>query len=484
MKTLKYKCTLLSDIILTQNAGTKTQQGTLDFIPGNAFLGIAASKLYGTLSQEESLEMFHSGHVRFGDAHPLSGNIRSLRIPAVYYYKKGENIFDDGAYIMYNWNPGDAQSKQCRSGFYTFDNDSAIEIKTDKSVAIKSAYDRDKRRSKDEQMYSYESLRKGLELGFEVEIDNDSYEKAINEALIGKRHIGHSKTSQYGLVEITADEEFVTFNSRDAGTEEFATVYADGRLIFIDKDSGMTTFQPTAEDLGFESNAEAEIDWEKSQIRTFQYAPWNAKRQNPDTDRCGIEKGSVFVVKLKKGTHSPSDSRYIGAYQCEGFGKVIYNPAFLDSDEDGRVPITFTKSEADKGTRSEDIFIPANSLNTCLLQVLKSRMLSDHQNENYKIVNDMVGKLLRTFKKNGEQFASQWGYIRNLAERSSDLSKFYDDLQEYLNHGVAKDKWEFKKQELYTQIDNLIKNEKVNDANWRYIMINLSAEMAKKCKQN
>lgn len=109
-------------------------------------------------------------------------------------------------------------------------------------------------------------------------------------------------------------------------------------------------------------------------------------------------------------------------------------------------------------------------------------MLSDQQNENYKIVNDMVRELLPIFKKNGEQFASQWGYIRNLAERSSDFDKFYGDLQEYLN--VAKDKWEFKKQELYTQIDKLIKNEKVNDANWRYIMINLSAEMAKKCKQN
>lgn len=481
MKTLKYKCTLLSDIILTQNAGTKTQQGTLDFIPGNAFLGIAAAKLYGTLSQEESLEMFHSGHVRFSDAHPLSGNIRSLRIPAVYYYKKGENLFDDGAYIMYKWKPGDAQPKQCRSGFYTFVNNSALEIKTDKSVAIKSAYDRDKRRSKDEQMYSYESLRKGLELGFEVEIDIDSFENAINEALTGKRHIGHSKTSQYGLVEITAGEESVTFNSREAGTEELATVYADGRLIFIDKDSGMPTFQPTAEDLGFESNAE--IDWEKSQIRTFQYAPWNAKRQNPDTDRCGIEKGSVFVVDLK-GTHSPSDSRYIGAYQCEGFGKVIYNPAFLDCDKDGKVPITFTKGEVNKNKESRVISIPANSLNACLLRILDSRVTSGHQNDNYKIVNDMVRKLLPTFKKNGEQFASQWGYIRNLAERSSDLSKFYDDLQEYLNHGVAKDKWEFKKQELYTQIDNLIKNEKFNDANWRYIMINLSAEMAKKCKQN
>ena len=239
----------------------------------------------------------------------------------------------------------------------------------------------------------------------------------------------------------------------------------------------MPTFQPTAEDLGFESNAE--IDWEKSQIRTFQYAPWNAKRQNPDTDRCGIEKGSVFVVNLKKGTHSPSDSRYIGAYQCEGFGKVIYNPAFLDCDKDGKVPLRFAKSDPGKDNRREEITIPANSSNTSLLQVLKSRMISDQQNENYKIVNDMVKKLLLTFKKNGEQFASQWGYIRNLAESSSDFGKFYDDLQEYLNHGVAKDKWEFKKQELYDQI----KNEKVNDANWRYIMINLSAEMAKKCKQ-
>lgn len=106
-------------------------------------------------------------------------------------------------------------------------------------------------------------------------------------------------------------------------------------------------------------------------------------------------------------------------------------------------------------------------------------MISDQQNENYKIVNDMAWKLLPTFKKNGEQFASQWGYIRNLAERSSDFDKFYDDLQKYLNDGVAEDKWKFKKQELYTQIEN----GKVNDANWRYIMINLSAEMAKKCKQ-
>ena len=49
MVKMKFTCTLLSDVILNQNAGSKERQSTLDFIPGNVFLGIAAGKLYGSL---------------------------------------------------------------------------------------------------------------------------------------------------------------------------------------------------------------------------------------------------------------------------------------------------------------------------------------------------------------------------------------------------------------------------------------------------
>ena len=81
MKTMKFKCTLLSDLILSQSSSTEGTQQTLDFIPGNNFLGLVAKELYQDGSSE-SLALFHSGKVRFGDAHPSANGVRSLKVPA------------------------------------------------------------------------------------------------------------------------------------------------------------------------------------------------------------------------------------------------------------------------------------------------------------------------------------------------------------------------------------------------------------------
>ena len=107
------------------------------------------------------------------------------------------------------------------------------------------------------------------------------------------------------------------------------TVYADGRLIFLDKKQDF--FRPDAEDFGFKTG---KIDWEYSQIRTFQYAPWNFKRQ-ADTDRCGIEKGSVFVSKGQNRV------LHIHAMLVRTRMKalvVIFNPDFISfkSEENGK----------------------------------------------------------------------------------------------------------------------------------------------------
>lgn len=42
MTTLKFKCHLDSDVVLNQSAATEGSNSTLDFIPGNVFLGIVA----------------------------------------------------------------------------------------------------------------------------------------------------------------------------------------------------------------------------------------------------------------------------------------------------------------------------------------------------------------------------------------------------------------------------------------------------------
>ena len=109
MKTLQFRCTLKSDVILNQKAATEGPNKTLDFIPGSCFLGIVASELYPKDKEKNdenyeqkikrAWEIFHSGKVRFGDAHPSENDMRGLRIPASMFYPKLSRISDGEVYI-------------------------------------------------------------------------------------------------------------------------------------------------------------------------------------------------------------------------------------------------------------------------------------------------------------------------------------------------------------------------------------------------
>ena len=216
-----------------------------------------------------------------------------------------------------------------------------------------------------------------------------------------------------------------------------------------------------------------EIDWSKSQIRTFQYAPWNGKRHTYEADRCGIEKGSVFVVK-SNGASCPETSRYVGFYVNEGFGKVIYNPFFLagNSNEQGRALITLAEKE-------QKVLPTPNSPNphSPLIAFLENKKQTVESNQTvYQIVQDEV-KILDPYFKKGK-FASQWGSIRSLAMITPDSQQLITAIDAFLSHGVAKDKWE--EQNRKGRLDDFMANHEREDL--QSIMINLASEMAKKCK--
>lgn len=81
MEKLQFRCTLKSDVVLSASPATQGGVRTLDFIPGNAFLGIAASSLYDK-EDEHTWRLFHSSQVRFGDAHPsVEGAAGSMSRP-------------------------------------------------------------------------------------------------------------------------------------------------------------------------------------------------------------------------------------------------------------------------------------------------------------------------------------------------------------------------------------------------------------------
>lgn len=494
MEKLKFKCTLLSDVILNMKSATTGPNETLDFIPGGNFLGIVAAELYPVMTSEESWLLFHSGKVRFGDAHPSQGGVRGLKAPASMFYPK-LSAPEKELYIHHLIPSGKdmtgLQLKQCRSGFYVFPQASATDVEAPQAVkvstftdfAIKSAYDRRQRRSKDEQLFGYQSLRSGLTMYFSVEFDDAAVGLAgkVRKALEKKNRIGRSRSAQYGLVEIESADyiEEEGGMSMEGERKDLVAVYADSRLIFLDG-FGMPTFQPTARQLGLEG----EIDWEKSQVRTFRYAPWNFKRQSFDTDRCGIEKGSVLVVRLPEGYAADLRARTVGSYVNEGFGRVIYNPSFLRGDAEGNALCRLAPPLEGEPTSAA---LPAPA--TPLISYLRARKEEEKQAEKlYVIVNRWVADNARKFS--GADFASQWGTIRGMAASAESLGSLVKELLEerpvatgYLVHGVAKDKWNKERLTPFrTLLTDTLRRSGLNDAMARMAVVNIAAEMAKKCR--
>lgn len=486
MRTLQFKCTLKSDVIINQRSATEGLQDTLDFIPGGNFLGIVARELYGQLSSENALKLFHSGAVRFGDAHPLCDHRRSLRVPASMFYPKLDKTKTE-CYIHHAIPSLEDQCeefrckqlKQCRDEFYAFQEEVGVKVEIKKTFTLKSAYDKNRRRSKDEALFGYDSIDEGTIYCFEVECtDAVSVEwvDRIRESLVGERRIGRSKSAQYGLVEITTMDSAPYTENLSVAATGLVTVYADGRLIFLEEETGLSTFRPTVEQLGLTGG---QIQWENSQIRTFQYAPWNGKRQVYDADRCGIEKGSVFVIE---NAISPVDSQYVGVYNNEGFGKVIYNPDFLETDtKTGKALYRFCKAnEAD-----QTVIATALDGDVFLRYLARQKEKKTIQMGVYEIVNDFIrdkGSKLFGGSSSGEAFASQWGAIRSIAMQYAEKGELITEIDKYLSKGIAEDKWADRGRK--KALDEFMSSDTFTEENAQLAIINLAAEMAKKCSKN
>ena len=466
----QFKCTLLTDVILNTKSASEGPNETLVFIPGNCFLGIVAAQ-YDTYDGQTALDLFHNGKVRFGDAHPAIGEARSLHVPASLFHPK----LDDTTFFHFHRMDGGLNQpmKQCRDGYFDYRTCPPLKAETPVSFSIKSAYDRDLRRSQDEKMFGYEALEQGQAFYFEVEADREDLLNEVVKALVGSKRIGRSRSAQYGLVEIEIASFCEVGSSSKGFKDDYYTVYADARLIFLDS-YGLPTCQPTAQDLGFSEGAS--IVWPLSQVRSFQYAPYNWKRKCFDADRFGIEKGSVFVVRAAQ---SPGESAFVGSYKNEGFGKVIYNPDFLSWPS-----FHLMRRKPNPDSKKKIVFIPIEDVDSAFIRRLKRR-----NNEAFvesliiEKVNEWVKLHSPAFSE--ERMASQWGAIRSLAMeyRANDAVGLLNVVEDFISHGVSKSLWnKRRRKELLLAYLRDCGNDKMSGFEW-LALVNLASTMAKVCNR-
>jgi hypothetical protein len=439
MKEQFYKVTLMSDVVLNSSLATEGNMNTLDYIPGSNFLGIVAGKLYNEIDSDKAFSIFHSGKIRFGDACISIESSITYPIPASYFMEKGKAKLEENEVYLHHLidtkNPPikdgkRLQLKQQRSGYLSKDGQLKTEI--EKSFAIKSAQERKTRSSKEGAMFGFESLNKGLEFIFSVQLEDNTVFEIINKSLIGKHRLGKSRNAEFGQIEIKSID---SVNQIENFKEEtFALVYAQSNLCFVNE-FGAPTFQPSAEQLGL--NEDAIIDWSKSQIRSFSYSPWNFKRNTSNSQRDCIAKGSVFYVT---GISESASAATVGIHQAEGLGKVIYNPIFLDGNKaNAKSNFSFVMEQSKSQKINQE---PTTILTRFLEKQVKERKADrDISDAIQKLVYATDNKIVNLKRIS----SSQWGGIRAYATKAKSFeqlkTQLFDKDKGYLNHGVADEKY-------------------------------------------
>ena len=478
MITKYFQCHLKTDIVLNASLATEGNMRTLDYIPGSNFLGIVAAKRYKQLPLSAAYDIFHSGKVSFGDAHIAEGLAYSYQIPFSYLMEKlKQKITQDSIWVHHHLQSLKIETsrfKQQREGF--INRNSTYIKRPKKSMAIKSAYDRNVRASKSGAMFGLQSLSQGQTFIFAIHFSDTKYIKQVTQQLVGKNRIGKSRNAQYGQVEIKELESPpLLFENREMTSKQLV-IYAESNLCLLNE-YGQSTFQPEMKDFGL-SKEYGDIDWKACKIRTYSYSHWNAHRNTGDTPRDVIQKGSVFVLKLKEAIPLKHLPKQIGIHHAEGLGRILYNPAFLDANANGLFTGKF--QQATEEAKSSIPYVPSTPL-SYFLSMTKTAKMEELT----------IGKAVIEFMKmHKDKFVhippSQWGAIRSKAIAASNMESLHETLfgvdqneekKGFLKSGVAADRYWNKSNGIcliYLE-QTLIKNKSLGT---KYIA-KLAAEMAK-----
>ncbi len=426
MKELVFQVEFLSDIVLPASSNTQGNINQLDFIPGSNFLGMVAREYK---EFENSFNIFHSGKVRFGDATLLYDNKQTYKIPLSYFHKK----LDDS--IIYNHHHNLkklkelGQLKQLQNGYITKDK----EVYTVKyNYSQKSAYDKEKRRSKDSSMYGYHALQSGTIWQFNLNYHDISEADAnrIKSNLIGKKRLGKSKSSQYGQIEITLDG--TNEDIQDTVLKNEIILYVNSRLSLHDENAN-PTLNPRHLIYGLKDE---NITWNKCQIKTSSFTPYNGVRQTKDYERVVINKGSIIVIQNITQEQLDEIKQGVGANLSEGFGKILINPIFL---HDENFSLIESVANIEKHKAKEKI--------TQKFTDITVQFLANRHNELIEKL-DLATEVQKFIDNNKEIYPkkmnSQWGTIRSLCMGNTE-ENIKEKVEEYISTGIAKDRWEGKK---------------------------------------
>lgn len=324
-------------LIISQQAASAGAHQSLDYLPGSTLLGLAASRLYATLTAGESWTLFHSGQVRFGDALPLAGDETGLPMPLCWHTYKGEPAQRDGELLASNLfdpsardNDGTRQPVQLRGGYAT---PSGQVLNPTRQQTLKTAIDRQTGMAAESQLFGYEALTAGQRFRCVISAD-DSVPAPLwlrlQEALTGQASLGRSRSAQFGRVRIEPQNKIAVPQPSGTPNDTHLTLWLLSDLLL--EEQGQPCLIPHPHLLGLPEGSR----WlsNASFLRSRRYSAYNAYRRHYDSERQVITRGSVLRFELPHPLTTDEHQRLqqgLGLQIEAGLGSVWVNPPLLAS---------------------------------------------------------------------------------------------------------------------------------------------------------
>jgi len=456
MESLLFEVEFLSDIVLPASSNTEGNIEQLEFIPGSNFLGMVAKEYPEFQKRGTSFDIFHSGAVRFGDATLLVDEQEYIKMPFSLFHPK---LNEKAIYHHHFLTENKGQLEQMRKGYILPDMSDGLKVKyIDYNYAQKSAYDTTNRRSKTSSMYGYSAIASGTKWQFVVRYDESRIRSddiaLIKSTLESSKRLGKSKSSQYGAINIT----YIGTRKNSSETLKVTgevILYAKSRLALVDKEGNATY------DLNYLVEG-ANVVYDKCQIRTSFFTPYNGAMRTKTYERMVIEKGSVIVLESITPEQLIALQEGVGVYLAEGFGELLMNPKFLMQTRE----INLFKKEKKNKKKDQRKEIRKSFTNKTV------QFLVNRHNKSIKnlALADKVQKFIvdnKPLYKNIKN--AQWGTIRSIC--SSGSKNFLDEIEVYISSGKVS--WS------KTQIDTLLPEEKYSLEFIKLVAIQMPKEESK-----
>jgi len=436
MATQYLKCTFESGIVLQATSNTQGRSDVLDFVPGSKFVGVAAGFIISKKVDDLDFSKLHDGTIRFLDATLYKEEAMTYKVPLSYHKPK---VGEQKVYNHHHLTDEDFKSHQfvqIRSGY--------ISPEGKVYEPLYSFRHKSTRNTKTDEMYGYDAAQRAQEWIFAISSEDETLLENVLEAFVsGKHRIGKSKRVEYGKVAFerlhNPKVSLDVCEEIDGGV----FLYAKSRLALFDPETGQPAFEPTVENLGL-SGTNAEINWEKTQIRTTTFSPFNNAQKTQTYERLLVEKGSI--IALQGVTYSDIKDKFdapIGAFINEGLGEIVINPSFLKEKEINKFELQKSQAEA----KSTDI--EKYSKSDTFIDALVSR--KREKMERAKII-EQINAFVDENKEDFQNMNAQWGVIRSIVAAETSQNA-YKAVKTFVNKGISAKEWEGKSKIVFDYIE-------------------------------